>query len=778
MGNKGSALKSKKGKITSEIDPEHKSQFLQALRNVPLLGRLNDNELLKLGEAFEVMEFKLNQDIIRQGEKGNGFYIIQEGKAKVMVKKGGKSEQVAELKVGDYLGERALLDNAPRAATVTATAPTICLYWSGEAFYKLFTKKHLNIKFAKRVAISAETMGSAQAFSAPADAVREKKQQQKDLIQKVIESNVLFRGLHEDHATRVIEQMYRVNFSKGEIPIKQGDRGDRLYVVETGLFEVRVKADDNKERVVAQRGAGTLFGELALMYNAPRAATVVALTDAVTWVVDRFTFRRVLKNVSEKQLQRYRDFLKKVSLLAPLTEVEREKIAEALEEVSVPNGTVIMRQGQKGNCMYIIGRGEVVCEKDGREVARYGPGDYFGERALLKADSEQKRAATVTAVAKCRLLKLSRNAVFLLLGPVEDIMKQRVKGYDVLEAKVAAAQAKAPSSPVYQVPENPYSVERPNIPKSLADFKILGTLGRGSFGHVQLVEDKSGKTYALKAVSKTQIVETGQKNHIISEKRVMERLSHPFCIKLFGTYHDKKCIYLLLEPSMGGELFTILRARMFFDDDTARFYAGCVVLAFEYMHSMDIVYRDLKPENLLLDTRGYLKVTDFGFAKEVHGRTHTLCGTPDYLAPEIVQGKGHGKGVDWWTLGILIYEMIASSPPFYDNEQMVTYQKIVAGVVTFPAHFCAEAKSVVKKLLHPKPTKRLGVVKGGARVIKLHPWFKGFDFKALVNQKMKPPIVPKIKNDKDLSNFEDYGDDGARIPTYKGNDDWEEFTME
>jgi len=232
-----------------------------------------------------------------------------------------------------------------------------------------------------------------------------------------------------------------------------------------------------------------------------------------------------------------------------------------------------------------------------------------------------------------------------------------------------------------------------------------------------------------------------------------------------------------LEPSMGGELFTILRARMFFEDDTARFYAGCVVLAFEYMHSMDIIYRDLKPENLLLDSRGFLKVTDFGFAKEVHGRTHTLCGTPDYLAPEIVQGKGHGKGVDWWTLGILIYEMIASSPPFYDNEQMVTYQKIVAGVVTFPAHFCAEAKSIVKKLLHPKPTKRLGVVKGGARVIKFHPWFKGFDFKALVNQKMKPPIVPKIKNDKDLSNFEDYGDDGAQIPLYTGKDDWEEFTM-
>merc|ERR1712129_387092 len=127
----------------------------------------------------------------------------------------------------------------------------------------------------------------------------------------------------------------------------------------------------------------------------------------------------------------------------------------------------------------------------------------------------------------------------------------------------------------------------------------------------------------------------------------------------------------------GGELFTILRKMRSFDENTAKFYASCVEEAFDYMHERDIIYHDLKPENLVLTGNGYLKVTDFGFAKIVPNKTFTLCGTPDYLAPEIVTGQGHGKGVDWWTLGILIYEMLASFPPFFDDEPMMTYRKII-----------------------------------------------------------------------------------------------------
>jgi len=309
--------------------------------------------------------------------------------------------------------------------------------------------------------------------------------------------------------------------------------------------------------------------------------------------------------------------------------------------------------------------------------------------------------------------------------------------------------------------------EEKKIP--FTDLRVIGTLGKGSFGYVQLVKDVNTKiTYALKAVSKTQIVQTGQQGHIMSEKKVMISLKHPFCIRLHQTYKDKNRLYFLLEPSLGGELFSVLRARTLFDEETARFYAGSVVLAFEYMHSKNIIYRDLKPENLLLDDKGFLKVTDFGFAKELlTGRTWTLCGTPDYLAPEIVAGKGHGKGVDWWTLGIFIYEMLASYPPFYDEDPMKTYAKIMHGNITFPSHFSKEAVNLIQKLLHHKPTKRLGVVKGGAKLIKKHAWFKNFDFDKLYAREIKPPIVPKIKNAEDIGNFDQYSDEPPKIEPYE-----------
>jgi len=300
------------------------------------------------------------------------------------------------------------------------------------------------------------------------------------------------------------------------------------------------------------------------------------------------------------------------------------------------------------------------------------------------------------------------------------------------------------------------------------DLKIIGTLVKGSFGHVSLVKDiQTNKTYALKAVSKQQIVQTGQQGHIMSEKRVMQQLKHPFLVRLYATYKDKDRLLFLLEPSLGGELFSVLRARTSFDEDTARFYAASVVLAFEYMHSKNIIYRDLKPENLLLDDEGYLKVTDFGFAKELTGgRTWTLCGTPDYLSPEIVAGKGHGKGVDWWTLGVFIYEMLASYPPFYDEDPMKTYAKIIAGNITFPPHFSKDSINLISKLLHHTPTKRLGVVKGGAKLINRHAWFQGFDWEALINRKIKPSIIPKIKSPEDMSNFDEYPEEQQQIESY------------
>ena len=165
---------------------------------------------------------------------------------------------------------------------------------------------------------------------------------------------------------------------------------------------------------------------------------------------------------------------------------------------------------------------------------------------------------------------------------------------------------------------------------------------------------------------------------------------------------------MLLDYACGGELFTLLRREGRFSNDVALFFASEILLAFEYLHGMDIAYRDLKPENLLIDREGHVKITDFGFAKVVKDKTYTLCGTPEYLAPEIIQSKGHNKNVDWWALGVLVFEMLAGYPPFYDDNPMGIYQKIMDGYYEFPPHVEPKARDLVKSFLCADRSLRLG----------------------------------------------------------------------
>jgi protein kinase X len=215
---------------------------------------------------------------------------------------------------------------------------------------------------------------------------------------------------------------------------------------------------------------------------------------------------------------------------------------------------------------------------------------------------------------------------------------------------------------------------------------------------------------------------------------------------------------MLLDYVCGGELFSYLRNAGRFCTSTANFYTAEIVLALEYLHSQSVVYRDLKPENLLLDKDGHLKITDFGFAKKLTDRTWTLCGTPEYLAPEIIQSKGHNKAVDWWALGVLIYEMLAGYPPFFDDNPFGIYEKILAGKIEWPRHLDPVAKDLIKKLLVQDRTKRLGNMKNGAEDVKRHRWFKGLEWQDVYGRKLKPPIIPRVSYDGDTRNFDDYPD--------------------
>jgi len=294
---------------------------------------------------------------------------------------------------------------------------------------------------------------------------------------------------------------------------------------------------------------------------------------------------------------------------------------------------------------------------------------------------------------------------------------------------------------------------------SLSDFEMKDTLGTGSFGRVRLVMYKpDGKFYALKILKKSEVIYLKQVEHVKTEKHILERISHPFIVNLFGAFKDPKNLYLMMEYIIGGEFFSHLRKAGRFPNETSKFYAAEITLVFAYLHELSILYRDLKPENLLLDRVGHCKVTDFGFAKKVEYRTWTLCGTPEYLAPEIILSKGHGKAVDWWALGILMYEMLAGYPPFYDEDPLGIYQKILEGKIKFPWHFDRHSKDLIKKLLTADLTKRLGNLKGGAEDIKKHKWFADLNWDNVLQRQVEPPIKPDVTNDEDTNNFEKYPD--------------------
>jgi len=304
----------------------------------------------------------------------------------------------------------------------------------------------------------------------------------------------------------------------------------------------------------------------------------------------------------------------------------------------------------------------------------------------------------------------------------------------------------------------PSTVEKKKF--KLDDFVIMQTLGTGSFGRVHLVKHKeTGKYYAMKVLVKRQIIESKQVEHTINEKKILETLDHPYMVNLVGSFKDNRNLYIVLEYVCGGELFSYLRQCKRLPNHVARFYAAEVVLAFEHLHSKDIIYRDLKPENLLIDKSGNIKITDFGFAKYVPDVTWTLCGTPDYLAPEIIQSKGYGKAVDWYALGVLIYEMLAGFPPFYDEDQMRLYERILEGRLRWPSYFDPAAKDLIKRLLSPDLTKRYGNLKSGVADIKKHKWFSEIDWKKLAEVKVKAPYIPPFTSEGDASNFDSYPED-------------------
>lgn len=293
----------------------------------------------------------------------------------------------------------------------------------------------------------------------------------------------------------------------------------------------------------------------------------------------------------------------------------------------------------------------------------------------------------------------------------------------------------------------------------LEDFHPIRTVGTGSYGRVILVQHTPTDTpYALKILSKAKVVKKKQVEHALNERKILQAVSFPFIVQMPSSFKDNANLYMVLEYVKGGEIFSHLRRLHKFSESLSQFYASQIVLILEYLHNLGIVYRDLKPENLLIDAHGYIKLTDFGFAKKLKGsRTYTLCGTPEYLAPEVILCKGYTMAVDWWSLGVLIYEMTVGAPPFYADQPIEIYEKIVAGKVSYPGHISPGLRHLLANLLQVDLTTRFGNMKNGCNDVKRHPWFSSIDWMAIFERQVHPPFLPDFSSDPaDFRNYDNY----------------------
>lgn len=296
---------------------------------------------------------------------------------------------------------------------------------------------------------------------------------------------------------------------------------------------------------------------------------------------------------------------------------------------------------------------------------------------------------------------------------------------------------------------------------SLNDFQLLKVLGKGSYGKVLLVkkagEIDEGKVYAMKMLRKDHVIRRNQVEHTKTERQVLESISHPFIVHLHYAFQSPKKLHLVLEYCPGGELFFHLSRAGRFSEGRCRFYASEICLAISFLHGRKIIYRDLKPENLLLDNEGHVKLTDFGLSKqgiEDNVSATTQCGTPEYLAPEILSKSGHGRAVDWYSLGAIMFEMLTGLPPFYTKDREQLFRRIQAEEPRYPSYIGAVTRHLLSGLLCKKPERRLGGGRGDGEEVQGHEFFGEVDWIATYNRQLRPPFQPNVSHGGDVKYFE------------------------
>lgn len=420
-----------------------------------------------------------------------------------------------------------------------------------------------------------------------------------------------------------------------------------------------------------------------------------------------------------------------------------------MEEMHYVYGNTVYSTGDRGNRLFFIFEGEVAImqngvEKDRQKGERHHP-IILGEKAL--SESAPRRETVVVRSATATGVTLDRETFDLLMYKVKLERENKKKLKEGLPVQKFGTM---------EYCTDDWKMKHRNHIR-LKDIRVVGALGAGAFGLVELVEHMpTRETYALKTISKGHIMKCGHQSSIQYEKNCQFMCDSPFIVKLVDTYVTSDSISFMQEAMLGGDLMTLYtRKKIWSKDAETRYYCAAITLALEHMHDKCIIYRDLKPENVLIDENGLPKITDMGLAKLSAGKTYTTCGALISMSPEVIKCTGHNRGTDWWTLGVLIYELMAKDIPFDGDSTAEIYGKIFAGMdkAQFKECMQGDCEDLVKALCRQLVFMRLPMAPGGVENLKQHSWYRGFDWTSLLNLTMKPPYTPIVRGKCDTANF-------------------------
>lgn len=725
--------------------PEASKAFLtSALADHYLFADLGEKDMIRIVECMRPTFGSEGEVVIREGDLGDLFYCLESGTADASVEGVGTVMQYTS---GGCFGELALIYNSPRAASVTAT--TECKLWA------------LDLKTFRTILSSTSSSMMVRRCG-------------------FLKKCTFLDPLNNEQVGKLAGALDSVTFEDGACIVKQGDVADSFFVIESGTVKCTQVKGTGREVDLMELKSGDYFGEMALMLKDKRHANCFAQGTVKCFSLSREKFDLLLGPVQQMLAKKMRiRILKSVPILSRLSDNKLMKLAGVMRVQAFADGAYIIKQGEEGSRFYIINEGEVRAtrfdsDNKEKELIRLNAHEFFGERALI---TNEVRTANIIAIGNVECLVLERSSFETLLTDVQDdlvdAMTKRDTSNDEATENDDDEEGKGPKTD-YQ----------------FDDLEIMRTIGTGTFGRVKMVRHiPTGQVCALKCMNKSEVVESHQEKNIMTEKNLLfECANSVFILQLLQTFTNPDQIMMLMEFIQGGELWTyiyektdtVARNKMGgFEMSAVKFYSASVILGFKHLHGKNISYRDLKPENILIDSNGYVKIIDFGFAKKIpsvgpdgtqHDKTYTLCGTPEYLAPEIVMSKGYDKGVDYWALGCLVYELFLGRTPFQADYTTKIFQNIVASDknLNFPAGMDALHVNLCKKLLSSNPAFRLGSLSGGVNDIIADPFFNGFDWDGLKNVTLKSPYSPPVKNAMDTSNFDNYDEEDSP-PVYTGS---------